>query len=83
MSCLNNKDNPFIKALKQKKLEICLDNKIQECFIKFMTNPDTLNNFKEILKDKNCTKIKVDEKKTLKIKNDKRKKGNLKFMKIF
>ena len=64
-------------------MEICLDNKIQECFIKFMTNPDTLNNFKEILKDKNCTKIKVDEKKTLKIKNDKRKKGNLKFMKIF
>lgn len=74
MSCLNNKDNPFIKALKQKKLENSLDNKIQECFIKFNANPDTLNNFKEILNDRKGTKIEVDEKKILKIKNDKRKK---------
>ena len=72
MSCLNNKDNPFIKAIKQKKLKNCLDNKIQQCFIKFMANPIILNKFKEILNDKNGTKIEVDKKKILKNKNDKR-----------
>ena len=50
MSSLNNKDIPFIKALEHKKLENCLDNKIQEYFIKIMVNSDILNNFKKILK---------------------------------